>query len=99
MLVQNSLDPNNYGSTKVWVQILCPKKYVGPKKFGSNKIWSKNILIKRNHGLQKLYPKRFVKIGSVISEIFMIWANFARTNVSSTNVTITVEIEGPRNYP
>ena len=73
-------------------------KFVGPKKIGSNKIWSKNFLIKINHGLQKLCPKSFVKIGSVTAEIFMIWANFARTNVSWTNVTMTVEIEGPRNY-
>ena len=95
MLVQNSLDPNNYGSTKVWVQILCPNKMC---RSGSNKIWSKNILIKRNHGFQKLYPKIFVKIGSVTSEIFTIWANFARTNVSWTNVTMAVDIEGHRNY-
>ena len=73
-------------------------KFVGPKKIGSNKIWSKIILIKINHGLQKLCPKSFVKIGSVTAEIFLIWANSARTNVSWTNVTMTVEIEGPRKY-
>ena len=71
---------------------------VGPKKFGSKKIWSKKILIKRSHGLQKLCPKSFVKIGSEKAEIFMIWANFARTNVSWTNVTMTVEIKDSRNY-
>ena len=43
-------------------------------------------------------PKSFVKIGPVTAEIFRIWANFSRTNISWTNVTMTVEIEGPRNY-
>ena len=33
-----------------------------------------------------------VKIGSVTIEIFLIWANVARTNVSWTNVTVTVGI-------
>ena len=88
--IQTIMGQQTFGFTKFWLrkkfgsklfQILCPKKFVGPKKFGSNKIWFKSILIKRNHGLQKLYPKSFVKIGSV-AEIFMIWANFARTNVS-----------------
>ena len=35
---------------------MCAKKFVGPKKFQSKKMWSRNILIKRNHGLQKLCP-------------------------------------------
>ena len=50
MLVQNSLDPNNYGSTKVWVQILCPKKSVGPgqTKFGLKIFWSKEITASKN---------------------------------------------------
>ena len=102
----------NYGSTKFWVhKILAPKKNLGPiffkfcvqKNCRSKKDWVKqnlvqNFLIKINHGLQKLCPKSFVKIGSVTAEIFLIWANSARTNVSWTNVTMTVEIEGPRNY-
>ena len=74
------------------------KKFVGPKKFGLNKIWSKKNFDKKCQGLDKLCPKSFVKIGSVTAEIFFIWANSARTNVSLTNVTMTVEIEGPRNY-
>ena len=65
VLVQKSLDANNcewtsfgfrkfllqkkFGSKLFW--ILCAKKFVGPKK-----MWSRNILIKRNHGLQKLCP-------------------------------------------
>ena len=102
----------NYGSTKFWVhKILAPKKNLGPiffkfcvqKNCRSKKDWVKqnlvqNFLIKINHGLQKLCPKSFVKIGSVTAEIFLIWANFARTNVSWTNVTMTVESECPRNY-
>ena len=59
MLVQNSLDPNNYGSTKVWVQILCPKKCVGPgqtkfgpKIFGQKKSWP-----------PKIVPKKLSKLG------------------------------------
>ena len=62
---------------------------MGQTKFGPK------ILIKINHDLQKLCPKFFDKIGSVTAEMFFIWANFARTNVSWTNVTMTVEIEGP----
>ena len=33
-----------------------------------------------------------VNIGSVTSEIFLIYTNIARTNVAWTNVTMTVEI-------
>ena len=68
------------------------KKFEGPKKIGSNKIWSKKILMKINHGLQKLRPKSFVKIGSVTAEIFMVWANIVRTIVAWTNVNMTVDI-------
>ena len=41
-----------------------------------------------------------VKIGSITAEIFLIWTNVARTNVTWTNVTITDGIyvkKGPRN--
>ena len=53
-------------------------------------IFGPKILIKINHGLQKLCPKFFVKIRSVTAEIFLIWANFAMTNVSWTNVTMSL---------
>ena len=36
--------------------------------------------------------KSFIKIGSVTAEIFLIWTNVARTNVTWTNVTLTVGI-------
>ena len=99
----------NYGSTKFWVhKILAPKKiwvqiflnFVSKKICRSKKDCVKQnlvqkILIKINHGLQKLCPKSFVKIGSVTAEIFLIWANSARTNVSWTNVTMTLKSRVP----
>ena len=39
-----------------------------------------------------LGPITKVKIGSVRAEIFLIWANVARTNIAWTNITITVGI-------
>ena len=99
----------NYGSTKFWVhKILAPKKiwvqiflnFVSKKNCRSKKDCVKQnlvqkILIKINQGLQKLCPKSFVKIGSVTAEIFLIWANSARTNVSWTNVTMTLKSRVP----
>ena len=49
---------------------------MGQTKFGLK------ILIKINHGLQKLCPIKFVKIRSVTAKIFLIWTNVARTNVA-----------------
>ena len=43
------------------------------------KYWSKNFKATKRFG-----PKSFVKIGSVIAEIFLSWTNVARTNVSNT---------------
>ena len=42
-----------------------------------------------------------VKIGSLIAELFLIWAKVAKTNVAWTNVTVTVASvkDGPRNLP
>ena len=42
-----------------------------------------------------------VKIGSVTSEILLIWKNVARTNVVWTNVIMTLDpvIDVPRNLP
>ena len=99
----------NYGSTKFWVhKILAPKKiwvqfflnFVSKKICRSKKDCVKQnlvqkILIKINQGLQKLWPKSFVKIGSVTAEIFLIWANSARTNVSWTNVTMMLKSRVP----
>ena len=47
-----------------------------------NKIYGK-----KEYGLPKLSPKSLVKIGSEIAKIFL-----NRTNVSGTNVTVTVGI-------
>ena len=63
----------------------------------------KEVLPKKNFGTQKLRPRKklgpksLVKIGSVRTEIFLIWTNVARTNVAWTNVawtnvTVTVVI-------
>ena len=62
------------------------------KPFWVHKILAPKQFDKKNHGLRKLGPKCFVKIGPVTAEIFMIWANVVRTNVASTNVTVTVDI-------
>ena len=40
----------------------------------------------------RTYVKSFVKIGSAIAEIFLIWTNVDGTNVAWTNVTAIVEI-------
>merc|ERR1711954_347672 len=42
--------------------------------------------------LLRTYLQSFVKIGSVIVEIFLIWTNVTRTNVAWTNVIVTVGI-------
>ena len=55
------------------------KKILGSKKFGSKKISPKKIKAPK-----KLGPKFFVKIGSVTTEIFLIWTNAAWTNVTVT---------------
>ena len=54
-----------FGSRKIWV--------------GSLKIWSKNFGPKKIKGSQNIGFKHLVEIGSVISEIFLIWKNVART--------------------
>ena len=43
-------------------------------------------------------PLKFVQIGSVRAEIFLLWKNVARRNVTWTNITLTFEIgqECPR---
>ena len=58
----------------------------GSKKFGAKKIWFKKLI------LQKLGPKSLVRIGSVTTEIFLIWTNVARTNIGWTNIIMTVGI-------
>ena len=41
---------------------------------------------------KKLGPKSLVKIGSVRSEILLIWTNVPRRNIAWTNVTVTTKI-------
>ena len=72
------------------------------KRIGYKNCWSKNIWVKRsfvqknlvhkNQDPKKLGPKSFVKIGSVTSEIMLIWTNDAKTYVARANVTMTVRI-------
>ena len=40
----------------------------------------------------RIYFQSSIKIGSVISEIFLIWTYVPRTNVAWRNVAMTVEI-------
>ena len=64
------------------------KKKFGQKSVVQTKFWSKIIWAPKNLG-----PKRLVKIGSVTTEIFLIWRNVDRRNGAWKNVT------GPRNLP
>ena len=73
---------------KFWVW----KKFIVRKKFGSKEVWSKSILAHKNYEPQKLGPKSFVKIRSVIAEILLIYTNGARTYVVCTSVIMTVGI-------
>ena len=41
---------------------------------------------------KRLCPKMFVKIGAVIAEILLIWANVTRAYVAWTNATVIVGI-------
>ena len=75
------------GSKILVIKKLGPKS-IGPKKLGPNK-----ILIYKNFKTSKiLCLKILVNIGLVIAEIFFIWTNVARTNISWTNVIVTVGI-------
>ena len=42
--------------------------------------------------LKKLGQKSLVKMMSVTTEIFLIWANVVRTNIDWTNVKMTIQI-------
>ena len=76
--------PDHYWQAQLKLQLRF-KEFLA---FISKTFWSKKII-----EAPKIFgPKSFVKIWSVTAEIFMIWANFARTNVSWTNVTMTVDI-------
>ena len=73
-------------------KILVPKSFglkncSVQKNFGGTKLWSNKI-----RAPKKLGPKSLLKILSVTAEIFLIWTNFARTNVVCTNVTMIVGI-------
>ena len=57
-------------------------KVVGQKEFLPTKI----------EAPKKLGPKSLVKIGSVKSEILLIWTNVPRRNVAWTNVMVTAKI-------
>ena len=62
------------------------KKKIWVQKIFGKKIWLEKVK-------KKLFlPVKFVKIGSITAKIFPIWTNVARTNVASTNVTVTVGI-------
>ena len=66
--------------------------------------WSNKVLVKRkfcSNACNKFGLKSLDKIGSVTGEIFLIWANVAKTNVSWTNVTgkLASVKGGPRNLP
>ena len=59
-----------------------------PKGLRSQKVLVQKICQKRI--LSKLGPKSLVKIGSVTAEILLIWTNVTKTNVTWTNVKVTV---------
>ena len=62
---------------------------MGPKKIESKTIFGPQILGPTKISGPKMFkgPKRLVKIGSVTDKIFL-----SRTNVSWTNVTVTIGI-------
>ena len=64
-----------------------PKIFGVQKSLDQARCWSKKIKAPKI-----LAPNNVVKIGSVTAEIFPIWTNVARTNVTWTNVTLTVGI-------
>ena len=78
-----------FGYHRIWVQKNFGFKQISsPKDFGSKRFLGS----KKFKAPQKFGPKNWVKIGSVIAEIFLIWTNVAGTNVAWTNVTISVGI-------
>ena len=70
------------GSRNVSEEIL-DFNFVRSNKIMNKTFGSKNILTPKNC---------FFKIRPVTAEIFLIWPNFARTNVTWPNVTLTVGI-------
>ena len=54
---------------------------------GQKEFWPTKIEAPKNLG-----PKSLVKIGSVRSEILLIWTNVPRRNVAWTNVMVTAKI-------
>merc|ERR1712105_38558 len=93
-LTQNCLDPKVVGGNKFFaLKMLCPKKFgskriFNPKCFGSKKRRGKKYRSK----MIRAHKNCFIKIKLVKAEIFMIWTNVARTNVTWTNVTVTAGI-------
>ena len=84
----------NFQSKQIFSsKMLCPKKFgskriLNPKCFGSKKSRGKKYRSK----MIRAHKNCFIKIKLVTAEIFMIWTNVARTNVTWTNVTVTVGI-------
>ena len=82
MLSQKYFGSKNIWSEKLWVQRnMCVQNILGLKKF-----W-----VKKNFGPEQLRPtQNWVKIGSGITELFMIWKKVVRSNIACTNVTVNL---------
>ena len=74
--------------------LYCDLSVLWAQKNIEKKIGPKEVLSKKDNGQQKsrlpkkLDPKKMDKIGSVKTEILLIWRNVARTYVTWKNVTI-----------
>ena len=99
ILVQKNFWAKNLGPKKLRSKKLGPEilglHNFGSVKFRLKKFWSNKILVKTEFGskaCKKFGSNSFVKIGTVTAEIFLLWANVARTNVAWTIVTVKVGI-------
>ena len=83
-LTQNCLAPKILGRNKFFaLKMLCPKTFgskriLNPKCFGSKKSRGKKYRSK----IIRAHKNCFIKIKLVTAEIFMIWTNVARKNVT-----------------
>ena len=75
---------------KIKVQKNQDRKYWIKQDVGQTNFAQKRFGQKKLRAIKKLGTKSLVKIGAVISEVFLVWAKVAKANVVWTNVTVTV---------
>ena len=104
MLVQKNSGQNIFSLQCFWFKKIKGQRNFSSKQFSGSRnvgqkildfnfVWSNKSMGKTVGSKKIMTPKNcLVKIWPVTAEIFLLWTNFARTNVAWPNVTLTVGI-------